>query len=257
MRSCSSSNSKKKARSAAPSRRKRRARAPRRRSRRGGRQWHRSLPQTSARPIQTRGAPGQASIQSKSAQGEPTRPWQLLWRGAKPRRRRGATRGRETRHGCYLRGEPFLKADSSDRAPKDHKKFSPNAHRSTQPMLRGPDPTSHTAGATASWCAEGEPSCEKRFTVPLHLRQGQRSSFWHGGPGPGVILLGRRPACEEKASRRVRSTPPAVVVCPFISAETNSPSSIARARAHGSTSMGAGSWVKRSRAATRTSIVPS
>jgi hypothetical protein len=231
-------------------------RDPRWRNRRKGRHWRESFHRTSTRPIQASGAPGQASIRSKSARGEPTRPWQLRWRRAKSQRQRGATRGRETRHGCYPRGEPLLKADSSDHAPKGHEKSPPDAHQSTQPMIRGPDPTSHTAGATASWCAEGEPSCGERFAVPLHLRQGQRSSFWHGGPGPGVILLRRRPTCE-KANRRVKSTPPAVVVCPFISAKTNSPSSVARARAHGSPSVGAGSWVQRRRIATRTSTVPS
>jgi hypothetical protein len=151
---------------------------------------------------------------------------------------------------------PFLKADSSDSAPKGHQKFPPDTHRSTLPMIRGPDPTGHTAGATTSWCAEGELSCGERFATPLHLRQGLRSNFWHGGPGPGVIPLGRRPMCGEKANRREKSTSPAVV-CPFFSVETNSPSSIARAQAHGSPSVGAGSWVQRRRTATRTSTVPS
>jgi hypothetical protein len=48
-----------------------------------------------------------------------------------------------------------------------------------------------------------------------------------------------------------------VEVCPFISAKTNSPSSVVRARARGSPSMGAGSWVQGRRTATFTSTLPS
>jgi hypothetical protein len=95
-------------------------------------------------------------------------------------------------------------------------------------MIWGPDPTGHTAGSTDSWCAEGKLSSGERFATPLQLRHGQRSNFWHGGSGLGVIPLGRRPTCGEKANCRERSTSPAVV-CPFFSTETNSPSSVARA----------------------------
>jgi hypothetical protein len=68
--------------------------------------------------------------------------------------------------------------------------------RATQPMTRGPDPTSHTAGMLVPECKKGEP-------------------------------------------------PPAVVRL-FIFAETNGLVPNARARAHGSSSLGAGSWVQRS-----------
>jgi hypothetical protein len=45
--------------------------------------------------------------------------------------------------------------------------------KATQPMTRGPGPTSHTTGMLVSECEEGEPPREERTTargsVPLHL----------------------------------------------------------------------------------------
>jgi hypothetical protein len=94
------------------------------------------------------------------------------------------------------------------------------------------------------------------------------------------MLLGRRPLCAEKANRhvrsiappavvrlftsaessgpvcRVRSTPPHAVVRLFASTETNSLVSDTGARAHKSSSLGAGSWVQRSRTAARVSTTP-
>jgi hypothetical protein len=74
-------------------------------------------------------------------------------------------------------------------------------------------------------------------------------------PPPTVVCLftsaeSSGPVC------RVRSTPPHAVVRLFASAETNSPVSDMGARAHESSSLGAGSWVQRSRTAARASTVP-
>jgi hypothetical protein len=115
----------------------------------------------------------------------------------------------------------------------------------------GPRPTSHAPWALASVCGEGKPPREEHATahgnaplrlrrkqrtsppreehatacgsVPLHLHRKHRTSLWHGGPGPRVMLFGRRPLCAEKANRRTRSMPPPAVVCLLTSAETNSP----------------------------------
>jgi hypothetical protein len=57
-------------------------------------------------------------------------------------------------------------------------------------------------------CGEGEPTREERATAcgsaPLRLRQNQQPSPWHKGPGPRVILLGRRFLGAEKSHRRSR-----------------------------------------------------
>jgi hypothetical protein len=71
--------------------------------------------------------------------------------------------------------------------------------------------------------------CEEYATAcgsaPLHLRRNQqRTSLWHGGLGPRVMLRGRRPPCAEKANYRVRGTPPPAMVCLFTSAKTDSQS---------------------------------
>jgi hypothetical protein len=109
-------------------------------------------------------------------------------------------------------------------------------------------------------CGEGEPPREEHATVcgsaSLHLRRKQRPSPWRGGPGPRVILLGRWSPCAEKANRRVRSTPTSAVVRLFTSAETNSPAFDMGARAHESSSMGAGSWAQGSQTAARASTAP-
>jgi hypothetical protein len=62
-------------------------------------------------------------------------------------------------------------------------------------------------------CGEGEPTREERVTAcgsaPLCLRQNQQPSPWHKGPGPRVILLGRRFLGTEKShcrSRQYRSS---------------------------------------------------
>jgi hypothetical protein len=73
-----------------------------------------------------------------------------------------------------------------------------------QPLARGPGPTSHTPWASVSECEEGEPPREERTAAPLHLRRKQQTSLWHGGPGPRVILLGRRFLGAEKSNRRSR-----------------------------------------------------
>jgi hypothetical protein len=118
-----------------------------------------------------------------------------------------------------------------------------------QPLARGARPTSHTPWASVSKCEDGEPPHEERTVVPLHLCQKQRTSLWHGGLGPRVILLGRRSPSAKKANHRKRSKPPPEVVRLFTSAKTNSPVSNTGARAHESSSLGVGPWVQRSRTA--------
>jgi hypothetical protein len=54
----------------------------------------------------------------------------------------------------------------------------------TQPLARGPGPTSHTPWVLVSEYEEGEPPRKERTAAPLHLRRKQRTSLWHGGPGP-------------------------------------------------------------------------
>jgi hypothetical protein len=99
-----------------------------------------------------------------------------------------------------------------------------------QPLARGPGPTSHTLRASASVCGEGEPPREVHATAcgttPLHLRRNQQqTSPRHGGPGPQVIIFGRRLSCAGKANRRARSTPPPAVVHLSISVEGSGPAS--------------------------------
>jgi hypothetical protein len=68
--------------------------------------------------------------------------------------------------------------------------------------------------------------------------------------------LARRFLCAEKANRRVKSVPLPMVVRLFASAKTNNLVPGTRARAHESSSLGAGSWVQRSRTAARASTAP-
>jgi hypothetical protein len=57
-------------------------------------------------------------------------------------------------------------------------------------------------------CGEGEPPREEHATVcsnaPLHLRRNQQPSLLHRGPGPLVILHGRRFQGAEESNRRSR-----------------------------------------------------
>jgi hypothetical protein len=62
--------------------------------------------------------------------------------------------------------------------------------------------------------------------------------------------------CAEKANRRVKSAPPPVVVRLFTPVETDSLVSGTGAWAHESSSLGAGSYVQRSRTAACTNTVP-
>jgi hypothetical protein len=93
------------------------------------------------RSIQAGGAPGQASTQSKSAQDELTRPWRTT---ATQGRELGGERtqrvGEKRRHGCYSRDEPLFKGRLLRSCPERPREVSLEAHRSTQPMTRGPAP---------------------------------------------------------------------------------------------------------------------
>jgi hypothetical protein len=95
-----------------------------------------------------------------------------------------------------------------------------------------------------------------RGSAPPRLHRNQRSNLWHGGPGPHVMHLARRFLCADKANRRVKSAPPPAVVRLFAPAETDGPVSGTGAWAHESSSLGAGSWVQRSRTAARASTAP-
>jgi hypothetical protein len=46
---------------------------------------------------------------------------------------------------CCTRGESLFKEDSPARAPRHHRKSRPTRTKVTQPMTRGPGPTSHIA----------------------------------------------------------------------------------------------------------------
>jgi hypothetical protein len=183
-RLCSSGNSKKKARSAAPSRKKRRARAPQRRHHRGGRRWHGPFHRTPARSIQW------SKVETLKAKG---------------RRELGGEKARQVgekrRHVCYSRDEPLLKGRLPRSRFETPRKVSPEAHRHTQPKMRVPNPTSHTAGALVSECGEGEPPRKERIVAPLRLRRKQQPSLWPWGPGPRVILFGRRFLGVERSNR--------------------------------------------------------
>jgi hypothetical protein len=67
---------------------------------------------------------------------------------------------------------------------------------------------SHTLRLSASMYGEGEPPHQEHATAcgsaPLHLRRNRQPSVWHEGPGPRVILLGRRFLGAEKSNRRSR-----------------------------------------------------
>jgi hypothetical protein len=161
---------------------------------------------------------------------------------------------RVMRMAIALGGAPFLKRDSPTDAPKHSRRPRPTRAKVTQPLARGPGPTSYTPWASASMCGEGEPPREEHATAcgsaPLHLCRKQRASLWHGGPGPRVMLLGRQPPCAEKANHRVRSTPPPAVVRLFTSTKSSALASSTGAQAHESCSLGVGLHVRRRRSAT-------
>jgi hypothetical protein len=166
---------------------------------------------------------------------------------------------------------PFFKGRFPRSRPEASRaKSPPDAHQGSHPMTRGPGLTCQAVGPLAPKCEEGEsprPTVKKanhrtrsvlpsRSSVPPRLCRNQRSNLWHGGLGPHVMHLARQFLCAEKANRRVKSAPPPTVVRLFASAKTNIPIPGTRARAHESSSLGAGSWVQRSRTATRASTAP-
>jgi hypothetical protein len=69
-------------------------------------------------------------------------------------------------------------------------------------------PTCHAPDVPVPKYEEGEPPREERASAyssaPLRLRQNQQPSPCHKGPGPRVILLGRRFLGAEKSHRRSR-----------------------------------------------------
>jgi hypothetical protein len=88
--------------------------------------------------------------------------------------------GEKRRHGCYSRDETLLKGRLPRSCLETPRKVSLDAHRRTQPMTRGPSPTSHTVGALVSECREGEPPRKERIAVPLRLRRKQQPSLLQG-----------------------------------------------------------------------------
>jgi hypothetical protein len=168
--------------------------------------------------------------------------------------------GREARHGCYSRDEPLFKG----KLPRSHletsREVSPDAHRGIHPMTRGLVPQ---VIQLARWSSSAKKAnrhtrsvLPSRGSAPPRLHRNQRSNLWHRGPDPHVMHLARRFLCAEKASRRAKSVPLPMVVRLFASAKTNSPVPGTRAWGHESSSLGAGSWVQRSRTAGRASTAP-
>jgi hypothetical protein len=155
----------------------------------------------------------------------------------------------------------FLKADSPARAPKRHMQSLPRC---------APGFPSYDTGAwphmSYSWAA-GPKARKRRIAARgvcyrpavgalLHLRRDQRPNLLRGGPGPHVTHLACRFLSTKKANHRVKSAHPPTVVRLFASAKTNSPVPGIRARAYESSSLGAGSWVQRSRTTARASTAP-
>jgi hypothetical protein len=161
-----------------------------------------------------------------------TRSRDLEVKGARrARRRKDAASGREARHGCYSRDEPFFKG----RLPCSHleapREASPDAHRGIHPMTRGPVPQ---VIQLARWSSSAKkanrrtrsvlpprgsapPSSSPQLTVkkanhrtesmlpprgsmPPRLRRNQSSDLWHGGPGPHAMHLVHQFLCAEQAN---------------------------------------------------------
>jgi hypothetical protein len=68
---------------------------------------------------------------------------------------------RMRKRNCCTWGESLFKEDSLARSPRGHKKSCPTRTKAAQPMTRGPEPTSHTAGVRVSECEEGKPPREE------------------------------------------------------------------------------------------------
>jgi hypothetical protein len=60
-------------------------------------------------------------------------------------------------NGYRAQGNPFLKKDFPTDALRRHRRSRPTHAKVTQPLTRGPGPTSHTPWASVSKCEEGEP----------------------------------------------------------------------------------------------------
>jgi hypothetical protein len=60
--------------------------------------------------------------------------------------------GRMRKRNCCTRGESLFKEDSPAHAPRRRRKSCPTRTKATQPLTRGPRPTSHTAGVWVSEC---------------------------------------------------------------------------------------------------------
>jgi hypothetical protein len=84
-------------------------------------------------------------------------------------------------NGYHARGSPFLKKDFPTDAPRNRRRSRPTRAKVTQPLARGPGPTSHTPWVSATVCGEGEPPREEHATVfgsaPLGRRHMQRPSL--------------------------------------------------------------------------------
>jgi hypothetical protein len=88
---------------------------------------------------------------------------------------------RMRKRNCCTRGESLIKEGSPARALRCRRKSRPTRTKATQPMTRGPRPTSHTAGVRVFECEEGEPPREERTaargSAPLYLRRKQWPSL--------------------------------------------------------------------------------
>jgi hypothetical protein len=162
--------------------------------------------------------------------------------GRRARRTRGRKGAASDENGYRARGNPFLKKDSPTDAPRRRRISRPTRAKETQPLARGPGPTSHAPWASVSVCEEGELP-----RVFISAESSRPASDTGAGPTSHTPWVSAS-ECEEGESPR-RSMPPPAVVRLFTSAESSRPASDMGARAHESYSLGVGLRVQRRRIA--------
>jgi hypothetical protein len=125
---------------------------------------------------------------SPSARDGLAKPQQLRWRKAEERKCNGAGERaqqleRMRKRNYCTRRESLFKEDTLARAPRRRRKSRPTRTEATQPMTRGPGPTSHTR-----WCAG--------------LRVLRRRTATRSEPSPAVV----RPFISAKNNNPVANT---------------------------------------------------
>jgi hypothetical protein len=153
------------------------------------------------------------------------------------RRRKGTSSGREARHGCYPRVNPFLKADFPARAPKRHGQGLPRCTPGFPSYDMGARPhMSYKLARSAKKANRRTGSVQPPYGyTPFHLRRNQRSRRRTAAQG----------ACNSPAVAR-----------PLGFVATGDPASGMGAQAHMSYTRHAGFWVQKSRTATRANTAP-